>query len=262
MNKSIGIFDSGVGGLTIMKEIIKILPDEDIAYFGDTARVPYGTKSRETILQFAIEDILFLLGLEVKLIVIACNTVSSTSLDIIDRYFRIPIIGVIESAVRRAVKATQKSIGIIGTRATIKSNTYNKKIRELGSNIKVQGISCPLFVPFAEEGIYKGKAIEDVAEKYLRPFRNKIDVLILGCTHYPLLKETIGSIVGDSIQLIDSAEEVAKDVKNTLSRLKILRHGKRKARHSFFVTDEPKRFRQLGKRFLGRNIGKVENVSI
>jgi len=263
VDKPIAVFDSGVGGLTVMKEIIRLLPYEDIVYLGDTARVPYGTKSKETILKFAIEDVLFLLRLDVKLVVIACNTVSSTNFDTINRYFDIPMIGVIDPAVRKATKLTKiETIGIIGTKATIKSNAYCTKIKMFDSNIKIFSIACPLFVPFVEEGICQGKAIEDVARSYLGPLKNKIDVLILGCTHYPLLAGIIGSSMGRNIQLVDSAKEVAKDTKNMLSGLGILCGKKKRPCYRFFVTDEPTAFKKLGKCFLGRNINKVEKVTI
>lgn len=263
MDKPIGVFDSGVGGLTVMKEIIRLLPDEDIVYLGDTARVPYGTKSKETILKFAVEDTLFLLKLDVKLVIVACNTVSSTNLDTIDRYFDIPMVGVIEGSVHKATKISRrKIIGVIGTKATIKSDAYCKKIKTLDNKIKVFSISCPLFVSFVEEGMCQGKAIEDIAKNYLGPLKNKIDILILGCTHYPLLSGVIRSVMGKDVLLVDSAKETAIDTKNTLSRLKILSSKKKRPNYRFFVTDEPKTFKELGKRFLGRNINKVEKVSI
>jgi glutamate racemase len=205
--KAIGVFDSGVGGLTVVREIVRQLPGEDIIYFGDTARVPYGTKSRETVIRFSIEDILFLLKHEVKLICVACNTVSSVALPSVRHHFRVPLVGVITPAVKEAVYATQnKRIGVIGTKATVKSRTYEKEIRQLDAKIKVVTCACPLFVPFVEEGWLKGRVVLDVARKYLEPLKKaKVDTVILGCTHYPLLKSIIQKILGSKVKLIDSA---------------------------------------------------------
>lgn len=191
--KAIGVFDSGVGGLTVAKELMQQLPYEDIVYFGDTARVPYGTKSRETVIRFSIENILFLLKHDVKLICIACNTASSVGLPAIKRHFKVPIVGVIDPGAKEAVYATRnKRIGVLGTRGTIKSRAYDTKIKQLDRGAKVIATACPLFVPFVEEDWLSGKVILEVARSYLKPLKDgRVDTVILGCTHYPLLKTVI-----------------------------------------------------------------------
>jgi glutamate racemase len=259
--KAIGVFDSGVGGLTVVREIIRQLPGEDIVYFGDTARVPYGTKSKETVIRFSIEDILFLLKHEVKLICVACNTVSSVALPSVRHHFRVPLVGVITPAVKEAVYATQnKRIGVIGTKATIKSRTYEKEIRQLDAGIKVTACACPLFVPFVEEGWLKGKVVLEVARKYLEPLKKaKADTVILGCTHYPLLKSAIQEVLGSKVKLIDSARQVAIEVKNILDTEGLLNLG-RLGRHQFYVSDNPEWFGGLAERFLGERIREVKTA--
>jgi len=262
--KAIGVFDSGVGGLTVVKELIRQLPYEDIIYFGDTARVPYGIKSKETIIRFSIENILFLLKEDVKLICVACNTVSSVALPVIKSYFRVPIIGVLTPGVREAVYATQnKRVGVIGTRSTIKSRAYENEIKHLDSSIKVITMACPLFVPFVEEGWLSGKVVLEVAKTYLKPLKEaRVDTVILGCTHYPLLKPVIKEIMGEKVTLIDSAKQVAIDVKKILVSEGSL-NTKRRAKHRFYVSDNPEWFSGLAERFLGekvKNASKVNHV--
>lgn len=262
--KAIGVFDSGVGGLTVVKELIRHLPSEDIIYFGDTARVPYGIKSRETVIRFSIENILFLLQHEVKLICIACNTVSSVALPILKRHFKVPITGVLIPGVREAVYATQnKRIGVIGTRGTIKSRAYENEIKSLDPKIKVVSVSCPLFVPFAEEGWLSGDVVLKVAQEYLKPLKQAgVDTVILGCTHYPLLKPVIKEVMGRNVTLIDSAVQVAMEVKKILASDNMLNKSGR-GKHRFYVSDNPEWFSDLAQRFLGepiKNITKVDNV--
>jgi glutamate racemase len=261
--KPIGVFDSGVGGLTVVKELIAQLPGEDLVYFGDTARVPYGIKSQETVIKFSIENILFLLKQDVKLICVACNTVSSFALPAIKNHFKIPIVGVITPAVREAVYATQnKKIGVIGTRGTIRSRAYENEIKHLDPKIKVTALSCPLFVPFAEEGLLEGKAVLEVARNYLKPLKEaRVDTVILGCTHYPLLQPVIRQVLGKDVKLIDSAKQVAIEVKRILSaenNLNKSRRGKRR----FFVSDNPEWFTGLAKSFLGEPIKGAKKVSV
>jgi len=198
MDKPIGVFDSGIGGLTVVKEIIKLLPYENLVYFGDTARVPYGIKSKETIIKFSLENTLFLLQQDVKVIVVACNTSSSLALPIIRRHFKIPIIGVIMPGAKEAVYATKnKKIGVLGTRATINSNAYEEEIKRLDSGMHVYSQACPMFVPLVEEGWINDSITTKVAEKYLGLMRAKgVDTVILGCTHYPLLKSKIQEVMG------------------------------------------------------------------
>jgi len=261
--KPIGVFDSGVGGLTVVKELIAQLPGEDLIYFGDTARVPYGIKSQETVIKFSIENILFLLKQDVKLICVACNTVSSFALPVIKNYFKIPIVGVITPAVREAVYATQnKKIGVIGTRGTIRSRAYDNEIKHLDPKIKVTALSCPLFVPFAEEGLIEGNAVLEVARNYLKPLKEaRVDTVILGCTHYPLLKPVIRQVLGKDVKLIDSAKQVAIEVKRILSAENILSKS-RKGKRRFFVSDNPEWFTGLAKSFLGEPIKGAKKVSV
>lgn len=263
MDKPIGIFDSGIGGLTVLKEVIKCLPNEDIVYFGDTARVPYGTKSPHTVIKFSIENILFLLRFKVKLIVIACNTSSSYSLPVLRRDFKVPIIGVISPGAEEAAKATRCGrIGIIGTSATIQSGAYESKIKNINPRLKVFSQPCPLFVPLVEEGWLDDEVTYEIAGRYLKPLKDKkIDTLILGCTHYPLLKGVIKEIAGKGIVLIDSAKQVARYVKEVVCRENLLSRSKKKAGYRFYVNDEPKKFAVSGERFLGRKIRFVKKVS-
>lgn len=263
MDKPIGIFDSGIGGLTVVKEVIKLLPHENIVYFGDTARVPYGIKSKETIIKFSLENTLFLLQKDVKMIVVACNTSSSLALPIIRKHFKIPIIGVIMPGAKEAVYATKNGkIGVIGTRATINSGAYEEEIKRLDSGIKVYSQSCPMFVPIVEEGWMNDGIARKVAEKYLSPLKAKgIDTLILGCTHYPLLKRKIQEIVGYSVKLIDSAQQVAVEVKQVLSQEGLLNNARRSATREYFVSDEVAIFKNVAKMFLGSELKEVKKVA-
>lgn len=260
--KSIGVFDSGVGGLTVVRELIHQLPSEQITYFGDTARVPYGIKSRETVIRFSIENILFLLKQEVKLICVACNTVSSVALPIIKSYFKVPIIGVITPGVREAIYASQnKCIGVIGTRGTIESRTYENELKQFEPSVKVVAAACPLFVPFVEEGWFKGREVLSVARTYLKPLKESgVDTVILGCTHYPLLKPVIKEALGSRVALIDSAKQVAIEVKKILSAEGLINTARKKPRHKFYVSDNPRWFSGLAARFLGKPAENVEKV--
>lgn len=262
--KPIGVFDSGVGGLTVVKELIRQLPHEDIVYFGDTARVPYGIKSKETVIRFSIENILFLFKHEVKFICVACNTVSSFALPEIKNHFRVPIVGVITPGAREAVYATRnKRIGVIGTKGTIKSRAYEDEIRRFDPKVKVTAVACPLFVPFVEEGWLTGDVVTSVAKEYLGPLKEGgVDTVILGCTHYPLLKNVISQVMGKNVTLIDSAKQVAIEVNKILSNEGLL-NEKGRGRLEFFVSDNPEWFSNLARRFLGkpvRNVKKVNNV--
>jgi len=263
----IGIFDSGIGGLTVLKEIITALPAEDTLYLGDTARLPYGTKSEETVIKYSVENTRFLLKYDIKLLVVACNTASAVSLQVLRKQFSIPIIGVIEAGARAASRDTKNGkVGIIGTETTVSSSAYTKAIREINADIDTVGQSCPLFVPLVEEGWIDDDVTLAVAERYLRVLKNKgIDTLVLGCTHYPLLKGIIQKVMGESVRLIDSAEETATEVKEVLMRLSLTdrsdRGGSAPVRR-YFVTDVPRRFEEQGSRFLGERIGKVEKVAL
>jgi len=257
----IGIFDSGVGGLTVMKEIMHELPGESIIYLGDTARVPYGIRSPETVIRYSLENARFLTSRGVKLLVIACNTSSSVSLPLLRRHLDIPVIGVIEPGARAAVKATRtKKVAVIGTETTIRSGAYEDAIREIDNTIEIKAIACPLFVPLVEEGWLNGDVVRLVAERYLSPLKyHNFDTLVLGCTHYPMIKEVIGEVV--KTNLIDSAIETARDVKEVLMKNDML-NDEGKPVKEFFVTDAPQRFKEMGSRFLGEDIRDVSMVSL
>ncbi len=259
----IGVFDSGLGGLTVVKALIEDLPQESIVYFGDTARVPYGTKSKSTIVKFSLENVEFLLRFGVKCIVIACNTSSSWALPTLRKYFKVPIIGVIRPGALAAVRQTRnKRIGVIGTSATINSRAYEIAIQRIDPTIKVFSQHCPLFVPLVEEGWFNGSISRAVADRYLRPLRQQhIDTLILGCTHYPLLTHTIRQVLGPHVALVDSAQQTAIEVRGVLMGTDTLCHQRFKPRYRFFVTDEPSQFTRIGQQFLGRVIGSVERVN-
>ncbi len=264
--KSIGVFDSGIGGLTVVKELIRQLPDEDIIYLGDTAHLPYGIKSADTITRFTLDNILFLLDQDVKLIVVACNTASSLALNAIRGHFRVPIIGVIKPGVNEAIAATRtKCIGVIGTRSTINSKAYEREIKKIDSAIKVIGKACPMFVPLVEEGWISQPEAVTIARKYLLPLvkkNPKMDTLILGCTHYPLLKSVIRKVLGQHIKLIDSAQQVVKSVNQILETKKLIRRkSKRSSSRVFYVTDDSKGFAHQAVRFLGRELSQVKKVN-
>lgn len=261
-SRPIGIFDSGVGGLTVVSQIQALLPNETIVYFGDTARVPYGTKSKETVTKFSVENVEFLMKHDVKLVVVACNTVSSLSLDFLKRCFRVPIIGVIEPGAKSAVNSTRNNrIGVIGTHATISSGAYEKAISKISSRSSIFTQSCPLFVPLVEEGWIERGVARDVADIYLKPLKAKrIDTLILGCTHYPLLKVVIGKVMGSKVLLIDSSQEVAKEAKDVLDASGLLNGSEKSGRYKFFVSDEPNRFVKIGEKFLRKPIKCVRRA--
>lgn len=259
---SIGIFDSGVGGLTVFRELASLMPYLKIIYLGDTARVPYGAKSSETVTRFSYQGIKFLQQRGVRLIVVACNTVSALSFDDLQKDIDVPLIGVLKPGANKAVKLTSRGvIGVIGTKATIMSKAYPRIIKSIDSGLKVIGKSCPLLVPLIEEGWLRGEVTRKVVYHYLRPLiRQKIDTLILGCTHYPLIKEVIQDVVGKQVRLVDSAKEVALKVKNILNLSPEI-NDKYSFPPEFFVTDHPSRFARVGSIFLGYSIdGKVKKV--
>ncbi len=262
MQQSIGVFDSGIGGLTVVRELLQLVPNERIVYFGDTARVPYGSKSKETIRRYAIEDTELLLGQNVSLIVIACNTVSAVALDVVRSLAgAIPVIGMIDPAAREAVARTRNNrIGIIGTNATVASHAYDEAIaREAvsaGKTIETFSAACPLFVPLAEEGWDQHQAALLIAEEYLRPLKDKdVDTLILGCTHYPVLAETIANVMGDHVTLINSGAIAAKEVELHISHPSAVAHE-----NIFMVSDVPSKFQEVGERFLGTTLPNIHQV--
>lgn len=250
----IGIFDSGVGGLTVVKEILKKLPNEDIIYLGDTARVPYGTRSKEVVRKFARQDVDFLRRKNVKCIVIACNTVSSQVGDEIRNSINIPILDVLTSGVTGVCKLSVTSVGVIATNGTINSNAYVRAI-ETNSRIKVIQKACPLFVPLIEEGEIKGKLIDLVIEKYLKNFKlPRIQAMLLGCTHYPLIKQGIKKCIGNDIKIVDSAGILATDLKNLLAEKNLLNRVNKEGKRMYFLTDTNSRFIKIAKQFMGKDI--------
>jgi len=264
VNKPIGVFDSGVGGLTVVKEILRTLPSEGIIYLGDTARVPYGIRTKETVVRYTFEGLEFLLKKDIKLLVIACNTASAMSLKEVSRESPVPIIGVIEPGARAAISVSKnKHIGVIGTEATIKSKSYIRALRALDPEVKVFSRACPLFVPLVEEGWTEGEIAHLTASKYLEVFNGKgIDTMLLGCTHYPLLKGTIEGVLGNGITLIDSAIETAKEVKGVLSKMGIGAGKMKTPLREFYVTDGPERFREIGEKFLGQDIENIKLIRL
>lgn len=262
-SRPIGVFDSGIGGLTVVRAITHYLPHENIVYFGDTARVPYGPKSPQVVREYSAQDADILLQHNVKAIVVACNTVSAVALDVVQKRAKIPVIGVILPGAEAAVKASQKKrVGIIGTVGTINSNAYTNAIRQFDAEVQVFSQACPLFVPLAEEGWMEHKATELIAKEYLFPLTlDKIDTLVLGCTHYPLLKDIIGKVLHNNVALIDSGEATAKAVATMLEVEGLQNTSKLKPNLQFFVSDIPLKFTEVGERFLGQKLGKVHRVA-
>lgn len=263
-NRPIGVFDSGIGGLTVLKELVKELPGEGIIYLGDTARVPYGIRSPETVMRYSIENTSFLVSKGIKMLIVACNTASAVSLEGIRERFNIPVLGVISPGARAAVAATRnKKIAVIGTEATINSDAYTKNIKFLDPAIEVIGLPCPLFVPLVEEGLNDDEIARLVAKRYLSGLVDKeIDTLVLGCTHYPLLKDVISEIVGKDIVLIDSAVETAKEAKGLVQERGLVGNKGANPLRKFYVTDSPERFKRVGERFLGSFIEDIEKIYI
>jgi glutamate racemase len=251
---AIGIFDSGVGGLTVFREMRKRLPAENLIYLGDTARVPYGTKSKEIVQLYSLQAARFLQKKGVKAIVVACNTASSCALPLLRRSFpKLPITGVIEPGAEAALAASPGcKVGVIGTERTIRSRAYRAALHKLAPQTRVYDRPCPLFVPLAEEGLTHGPLAEGVIRHYLAGLKKKgIETLILGCTHYPLLKGAIGKVLGRRIRLVDSAVEVARKTAAELAALGLLKRSGGRGRSVFYVTDTPAKFSALARRFLG-----------
>jgi glutamate racemase len=262
--KAIGIFDSGVGGLTVLKEVVRVLPQEDTIYLGDTARVPYGSKSPETVIRYSRQIARYLLGRDIKLLVVACNTASAVALATLQQELSIPIVGVIEPGARAATLATKSGkVGVIGTAATIASSAYTKAIKRINPEIEVVTQACPLFVPLAEEGWVDNEVARLTARAYLGGLRAQgVDTLVLGCTHYPILKETIAEVMGPGVTLVDSAEQTALTVAQILTEAELLRPSVEKGNHHYYVTDVPAGFIKIGNRFLGGSFGDVYQVDL
>lgn len=258
----IGVFDSGVGGLTVVRALMERLPFENIIYFGDTARLPYGVKSVETICRFAGQITEFLLKQRVKLLIVACNTMAAVALEVISQRSPVPVLDVIDAGAKAAVTATRKKyVGVIGTPATINSNAYARAIHDRDSHIRIFSQACPLFVPLVEEGWLDHPVTRLTALEYLKPVVcHEIDTLVLGCTHYPLLKPLLQDLLGDRIVLVDSAEAMAEQAAGTLDRLDLANPRRIEPKYRFYVTDVPLRFQGIGERFLGRALPDVRLV--
>lgn len=265
MDKPLGVFDSGVGGLTVLKELVRTLPGESFVYVGDTARVPYGTKSGETVTRYAIEIANHLITRhDVKMLVVACNTASSFALPVLRRLYRVPVVGMVDPCVRRAASLPRCAVlGVIGTAGTIRSGAYERALREAIPGARVRSVPCPLLVALAEEGWIDTPVTRQVVAEYLSPFRgDPPDGLVLGCTHYPVLKKTIRDVVGDGTVLIDSGEEAARVVDVLLSEGGMKRAAAGAGDVRFFVTDDPERFARVGEAFFGRPMERVERVAL
>lgn len=259
--RAVGVFDSGVGGLTVLKALCELMPHEDFIYLGDTARAPYGTKSSEVILRYSRENAEFLLAKGIKLLVIACNTSSAVAMTAIASQTTVPVVGVIEPGARAAAKASRSGrIGVIGTEATIASSVYTRAIRQFRPDAEIYTRACPLLVPLVEEGWIDNDIAYRTVEHYLGSLKaSGIDTLLLGCTHYPLLSELIGRVMGPRIKLIDSATATAVEVRQRLGSLKLLR-GKAPGSQSFFVTEMPERFVRVGRRFFGPRVESAVRI--
>jgi len=262
--QAIGIFDSGVGGLTVLRELTRALPQEDTIYFGDTARVPYGTKSPDTVIRYSQEIASFLIKRDIKLLVVACNTASAVALPTLRRSLPVPVVGVIEPGAKRAAEVTRSGVvGVIGTSGTIRSSAYSRAIKRLNPEISVLAKPCPLFVPLAEEGWIDNDVTLMTARLYLEELREaQVDTLVLGCTHYPLLKKIIAEVMGPEVTLVDSAEETARTVASILQAKNMLRPPAELGNHHYYVTDVPAGFIRVGNRFLGGKLGDVYQVSL
>ncbi len=244
MDAPIGVFDSGIGGLTVLREIMRQLPNENTIYFGDTARVPYGSKSKKTVLKYSRQIVRFLLTKKVKAIVVACNTASALALEEINKEIHIPIIGVVEPGVLMAAEMTEtNNIGIIGTSSTIKSGMYNEFLRKVKPEITVVSKACPLFVPLVEEGLWDDRITEDIAARYLCEMKEyDIDALVLGCTHYPLIKRLIGREIGERVKLVNPAYATTQKLKELLEHKNLCNQKNEKPVHDYYVSDGPEKF--------------------
>ena len=263
-NRPIGVFDSGIGGLTVLKEIVEQLPGEDIVYFGDTARIPYGTRSKETVIKYFFQSVRFLMTKDIKLIVVACNTASALAVAEAQKAFDIPLVGVIEPGSKAAVSATKNgTIGVIGTEGTINSGSYQRKIRKMLPSAEIIGLSCPLFVPIVEEGWENSDVAFITAQKYLLELKeHNIDSLVLGCTHYPALRYTINKVFENKVNLVNPAYETAKATRLLLKENNMLSEKLDGGKISFFVSDDPEKFKRIGGNILRKEITPVQKVNI
>lgn len=262
-NRTVGVFDSGLGGLTVVKEIKKLLPNERIIYLGDTARVPYGTRSKDAVVKFVLQDARFLIRKNVKCIVIACNTASSQACKELRRSVKVPVIDVVTSGVRAATSSKKdKKIGVIATNGTVNSRAYSKAISSLRNNLQVIEKACPLLVPLIEEGEVGKELVSLLLSKYLSSLKKEaLDTLVLGCTHYPILYDQISEFMGDSVEVINSGEQVAKDLKGLLTS-KSLQSKNKKPKYTYYVTDLTKNFEKMANMFMGESVGEIRKVEL
>lgn len=263
----IGVFDSGVGGLTVVREIMRQIPNEKIIYFGDTARVPYGSKSKDTVTRFSGQIVRFLRTFQVKTIVVACNTASAYALDELEEDADIPVIGVLKPGAKAAAEATQNGrVGVIATEATIGSGMYGKYIKELNKNVTIYGKACPLFVPLIEEGLWEDPVTDEIAGRYLAELIDiDIDTLILGCTHYPLIRSTLGRLVGEGVRLVNPAYETARELRDMLLGMDMLNDEEPKLgsnRYQFYVSDKAEKFVRFANSIMKYGILSAKTVHL
>lgn len=264
MESPVGVFDSGVGGLTVVREIMRQLPNENVVYFGDTARVPYGSKSKETVLKYSKQIVRFLMTKNVKAIVVACNTASALALEEMRNEIEVPVIGVVRPGAKMAAGITKtKNIGVIGTEATIKSGVYSDYIRQLVPDLTVIGRACPLFVPLVEEGLLEDRITDDMVERYLYELKQyNVDSLVLGCTHYPLLMNPIRRYMGDKVHLINPAYETAKELRSLLTEINLINKTNKPAQYEYYVSDGVDKFKVFADRVLTANVITTSVVDI
>ena len=261
--RPIGIFDSGIGGLTVLKKLNKILPKEEFIYFGDTAHVPYGNKSKKTIIRYCKQIVSFLEAKNVKLIIVACNTASSTALEILQKTSNTPIVDVVGPCIKKATKITQNNkIGIIGTKTTIDSGKYQKEIKETNNKIQIYSQACPLLVPIIEEALFNHNITKEAINIYLPKIKADIDTLILGCTHYPLIKNLILESIKNNISIVDSSIETAKYVKKYLKQNCLLSNNSRAKTNKFYVSDDPRKFSLTAKLLLNENLNNIKSIEL
>lgn len=262
--QSIGMFDSGLGGLTVMQQVMRILPYEKIIYFGDTARVPYGSKSADTIVRYSIENAIFLMEKNIKILVIACSTASACAMDKLQQIFNIPVIGSIEPGVEKVLEVTRNGrIAVLGTKATIHSGVYQREIQRRRPDAIVKAIACPLFVPLVEERFVSHPIAKMVVKEYLASLHDQeIDTIVLGCTHYPLLHELIKEELGEEVIIVDSASTCAEKVNSILELHQIYSENTVTQQHQYYVSDDPEKFKTLGREFLGMPLEHVEAASL
>ncbi len=258
----LGVFDSGVGGLTVVRELFAALPHESMVYFGDTARVPYGNKSPETVIRYSLEIADFLVSLHCKLLVVACNTVSALALGDLRKHVTLPIVDVIEPAIESAARYGRTThVAVLGTKATIRSGIYQQRLQEALPGVKISAVACPLFVPLVEERLHEHPATAMIVREYLKPLiKERVDMVILGCTHYPLLTEMIREVLGDHVVILDSARACVKKIEAVLSSSQLKAAAGSTVQIRYYVSDDVETFKKFGEHFLGRSIDSVEHL--